>query len=51
MAKVKTYEDKDISQLAKDLVRTWKSKIESQRGAKKKECKFTFSSKENDIMC
>ncbi|UZJ53150.1 hypothetical protein CBS101457_002470 [Exobasidium rhododendri] len=37
VAKVRSYDDKGVSQLAKDLVRTWKSKVESQREAKKKE--------------
>lgn len=38
VAKLRNSEDKGISQLAKDLVRTWKSKVDSQREAKKKDC-------------
>jgi hypothetical protein len=42
VAKARNSEDKSVSQLAKDLVRTWKSKVDSQREAKKKECEFVI---------
>lgn len=38
VAKLRGCNDKAVSQLAKDLVQTWKSKVNSQREAKKKEC-------------
>lgn len=37
VAKIRSVDDKSISQLAKDLVRTWKSKVDSQREARKKD--------------
>lgn len=40
MAKARSYEDKSVSTLAKELVRLWKSKVDVQREAKKKECEW-----------
>jgi transcription elongation factor S-II len=42
VARLRTCEGKSVSQHAKDLVRTWKSKVESQREAKRKEGEWCF---------
>lgn len=44
VAKIRSADDKAISQLAKDLVRTWKSKVDSQREAKKKDSPIASAS-------
>lgn len=44
VAKLRTCEDKTVSQSAKDLVRSWKGKVESQREAKKKDSPLASAS-------
>ena len=44
VAKIRSVDDKSISQLAKDLVRSWKSKVDSQREAKKKDSPIASAS-------
>lgn len=39
VAKLRTCEDKSVVALSKEIVRTWRSKVDSQRvAAKKKDC-------------